>query len=29
MADAMGIELLTEKEYRDLQKLGEFDTKSV
>jgi hypothetical protein len=26
MADAMGIELLTEKQYRDLQKLGEFDT---
>lgn len=28
MAAAMGIELLTEEEYRDLQKLGEFDTKS-
>lgn len=28
MAEAMGIELLTEKEYRDLQKLGNFDTKS-
>ena len=28
MADAMGIELLTEEEYRDLQKLGEFDTKT-
>ena len=28
LARAMGIELLTEAEYRDLQKLGEFDTKS-
>jgi len=28
MAAAMGVELLTEEEYRDLQKLGEFDTKS-
>lgn len=28
MAAAMGIELLTEDEYRELQKLGEFDTKS-
>jgi hypothetical protein len=28
MATAMGVELLTEEEYRDLQKLGEFDTKS-
>jgi hypothetical protein len=28
MAEAMGIELLTEKEYRNLQKLGEFDTKT-
>ena len=28
MADAMGIELLTEVEYRALQKLGEFDTKT-
>jgi len=28
MAAAMGIELLTEAEYRDLQKLGEFDTKT-
>ena len=28
MAAAMGIELLTEDEYRALQKLGEFDTKS-
>jgi hypothetical protein len=28
MAMAMGIELLTEDQYRDLQKLGEFDTKS-
>src|SRR4030066_1764920 len=27
MAAAMGIELLTEKEYRELQKLGNFDTK--
>ena len=28
MAAAMGIELLTEKQYRELQKLGEFDTKT-
>jgi hypothetical protein len=28
MAAAIGIELLTEEEYLDLQKLGEFDTKS-
>lgn len=28
LASAMGIELLTEKEYRQLQKLGEFDTKT-
>ncbi|WP_138496016.1 DUF4256 domain-containing protein [Paenibacillus pinistramenti] len=28
MAAAMGIELLTEEQYRDLQKLGAFDTKS-
>ncbi|HUR79882.1 MAG TPA: DUF4256 domain-containing protein [Thermoanaerobaculia bacterium] len=28
MASAMGIELLTEDEYRELQKLGEFDTKT-
>jgi hypothetical protein len=28
MATAMGIELLTEEEYRELQKLGKFDTKS-
>jgi hypothetical protein len=28
MAAAMGIELLTAEQYRDLQKLGEFDTKS-
>jgi hypothetical protein len=28
MAAAMGIELLTEEQYRALQKLGEFDTKS-
>jgi hypothetical protein len=28
MAAAMGIELLTMEQYRDLQKLGEFDTKT-
>ncbi len=28
MAEAMGIELLTEEQYQELQKLGEFDTKS-
>ena len=28
MAAAMGIELLTEEQYREMQKLGEFDTKS-
>jgi len=28
LAAAMGVELLTEEEYRELQKLGEFDTKS-
>src|SRR5215468_7623887 len=28
MAAAMGIELLTEEQYRDLQKLGEFDPKT-
>ena len=28
MAAAMGIELLTEKQYRELQKLGKFDTKT-
>jgi hypothetical protein len=28
MAAAMGIELLTEEEYRELQKLGEFDRKT-
>jgi len=28
MAAAMGIEVLNEEEYRELQKLGEFDTKS-
>jgi hypothetical protein len=28
MADAMGIELLTEEQYRDLQKLGTFDLKT-
>jgi hypothetical protein len=27
-AEAMGIEILTEEQYRELQKLGEFDTKS-
>ena len=28
MADAMGIEILTEEQYRELQKLGKFDTKT-
>ena len=28
LAAAMGVELLTEEEYRELQQLGEFDTKS-
>ena len=28
MADEMGIEMLTEAQYRALQKLGEFDTKT-
>ncbi|KAA5532514.1 DUF4256 domain-containing protein [Taibaiella lutea] len=28
MAEAMGIELLTEEEYRNLQQLGKFDTKT-
>ncbi len=28
MATAMGIELLTEKQYRELQQLGKFDTKT-
>lgn len=28
MATAMGIEILTEEQYRDLQKLGNFDTKT-
>jgi hypothetical protein len=28
MAIAMGIELLTEEQYRELQKLGNFDTKT-
>jgi hypothetical protein len=28
MASAMGVELLTEEEYLDLQKLGNFDTKT-
>ncbi len=29
LAAAMGIELLTEEQYRELQKLGEFDTKTT
>jgi hypothetical protein len=29
MAAAMGIELLTEEQYQDLQKLGDFDTKTT
>ena len=28
MASAMGVELLTEEQYRELQQLGEFDTKT-
>lgn len=28
MASAMGIELLTEEQYRELQKFGSFDTKT-
>jgi len=28
MAAAMGVELLTEEEYREMQKLGKFDTKT-
>jgi hypothetical protein len=28
MAGAMGVEMLTEDQYRDLQKLGRFDTKT-
>jgi len=28
MADAMGIELLSEEQYRELQEMGKFDTKS-
>lgn len=28
MAEVMGIELLTEEQYRELQKLGNFDTKT-
>ena len=28
MADAIGVEILTEEQYRDLQKLGNFDTKT-
>jgi hypothetical protein len=28
MAAAMGVELLTEEQYRELQKLGDFDTKT-
>ena len=29
MATAMGVELLTEEQYQELQKLGEFDTKTT
>jgi hypothetical protein len=29
MATAMGVELLTEEQYHELQKLGEFDTKTT
>jgi len=28
MADAMGVEILTEKQYRELQELGDFDTRT-
>jgi hypothetical protein len=28
MASAMGIELLSEEQYRELQKLGDFDAKT-
>src|SRR5271165_6649182 len=28
MAEAMGVELLTEQQYRELQRLGDFDTKT-
>jgi len=28
MAAAMGVEILTEEQYRDLQQLGEFDAKT-
>ena len=28
MASAMGVELLTEEQYRELQKVGNFDTKT-
>ncbi len=28
LAETMGIELLTEEQYRELQKLGDFDTKT-
>jgi hypothetical protein len=28
MAEAMGVELLTEEQYRELQRLGDFDTKT-
>jgi len=28
MAETLGIELLTEEQYRELQKLGDFDTKT-
>jgi hypothetical protein len=29
LAAAMGVELLTEEQYHELQKLGEFDTKTT
>ena len=29
MATAMGVELLTEEQYHELQKVGEFDTKTT
>ena len=29
MANAMGIELLTEEQYRELQQLGNFDTENI
>ena len=28
MADAIGVEILSEEQYRELQKLGNFDTKT-